>query len=868
MRVVIYTTCNVPGGVELWIDGMRSIWFKIHAANFTVNDDFWADTAYQLGLAAGAGVPVISFVLDRANHVAESGTDWIYPQGQLGNATLTMVAAIDKAYKTAAGVNATMPYLWPTVYPQWPDAEPVITIDRESGGQRKEFANSPSSSWANRTATQLRILLQSFDQHFQGRMLGLHLSGLQTTEWFFEGMWGAELNAFADYSNSSLRAWCATELPATHAHAAGTAHDHERRAQMRTTGADSQDPHSACQAAPTPSERGANRTGNTLAVDSSGNGSRAARFNTFLSSRTARTLGDLATAVKEATDGKALVGFYYGYLFGLAGRRLTGSGHLALSYVLDHPAIDAIVSPYDYSTEVRSPTGPLLGHVPMDSAALRGKLYIIEDDSRTVLSSPNGREIHRTATVAASAQVLARNLMTSALHGVGTYLYDMNAQGWWGQPSRPAESRALWSVVAQARQYTKDRMGWPPHTLAEQRLRADKRTVVGTDVLPEPSSTNASSNVLARARPAAGRPVRVHAQWPTLHVSATARIQVALIIDDASPAYFGTQGGPIPWGDPGNGFSSALHYWPSHALARLGAPFRTYLIRDLLLPAFQNEVAPALRLVVFANALHIPDTVMAYVQGTLASGNRTLLWVWAPNCIRLNTTTGEASFDPTGPATLTGVPITVGKGEASLEVIAPTLTVPVFGPGYTVAPWFYINTTTPTRPPGMVVLARYRSSQLPAIVSLAPTPGTPNYTTVFSGTVNLPTELLASIAAQAGVHLFLGNQDGGQDQTTRDIVDVGVVAGNRDAGHNAVLLIVASSHSALPAPRNVTLPQTAAAVTYTSFGTGHGHGHGAFGPTSATHSTTIVVCRNCSQFQTPLMAPGDVGVFYIDGGVE
>ena len=72
------------------------------------------------------------------------------------------------------------------------------------------------------------------------------------------------------------------------------------------------------------------------------------------------------------------VGFYYGYLFGLAGRRLTGSGHLALAQLLDSPAVDAIVSPYDYATEIRSPTGPLLGHCPMDAARLRGKLYFIE----------------------------------------------------------------------------------------------------------------------------------------------------------------------------------------------------------------------------------------------------------------------------------------------------------------------------------------------------------------------------------------------------------------------------------------------------------------------------------------------------------
>ena len=207
-------------------------------------------------------------------------------------------------------------------------------------------------------------------------------------------------------------------------------------------------------AAPTAAERFHARTGNTLVVDgnTSGPGAGSARYNQFLSQRVATTLGVLADGVKAASGGRALVGFYYGYIFGLAGRRLTGSGHLALAQLLAHPSVDAIVSPYDYSTEVRSlslppprislflltyllgvqqvrsPTGPLLGHVPMDTAALHGKLYFLEDDSRTVLSVKTNPhpEIHTTTSIRDTLRVLQRNLMTVGMRSCGCYLYDLD----------------------------------------------------------------------------------------------------------------------------------------------------------------------------------------------------------------------------------------------------------------------------------------------------------------------------------------------------------------------------------------------------------------------------------------------------------
>ena len=72
-------------------------------------------------------------------------------------------------------------------------------------------------------------------------------------------------------------------------------------------------------------------------------------------------------------------------MFELAGVRLAGGGHLAITEVLNSPDVDAIMSPYQYETLVRQPAGTLLPHGVFDSPWLHKKLYIVEDDTRTSL---------------------------------------------------------------------------------------------------------------------------------------------------------------------------------------------------------------------------------------------------------------------------------------------------------------------------------------------------------------------------------------------------------------------------------------------------------------------------------------------------
>jgi hypothetical protein len=381
--------------------------------------------------------------------------------------------------------------------------------------------------------------------------------------------------------------------------------------------------------------------------------------------------------------------------------------------------------------------------------------------------------------------VLKRNLLTVGLHSAATYLYDLDGfpgkAGWWGRPAAKPESEAIWALV----QATATRL-WP----------ADGGGSGGT------------------------------------LVEVALPLEVALIVDDISSSYFEAVGGPIPAADPDNGFSSLLQYMLAHALSRTGIPFRNYLLADLRLPSFQSEVLPSLKLIIFANTLRVPAPVRAYIKGALTGGGRTLLWLWAPNAVQDDSGGGSSTgptFDPSGPANITGLPLVMGSGGAiSLQADIAGFAFPYFGySGYKVAPWF----TVAKQATGVKVLASYHTNKLPAVVSAMLGGGPTRHTMIFSGAVKLPTEVYTKIAVAAGCHPYV--------KTTSDIVDTG--------GSGGALMLVAGDPK-LKAARTVTLPAKAAKVEDGS---------------DLVGNKTKLVCTACTSFETPVLAPEGVALFWV-----
>jgi hypothetical protein len=162
---------------------------------------------------------------------------------------------------------------------------------------------------------QLASVMAEMDAAFPGHIAGVHLSGLHTGEWFF---WDDDDPAlFHDYSASASAEFCALyptlcPLPAAVARARPT-------------------------------------VGTALLDNSTVAGAASVQMSLFLSQLAVRAITGLAAAIKSVSGGNALVMTFYGYLFELGGRRLPGSGHLALQTLLASPYVDMIVSPYSYS---------------------------------------------------------------------------------------------------------------------------------------------------------------------------------------------------------------------------------------------------------------------------------------------------------------------------------------------------------------------------------------------------------------------------------------------------------------------------------------------------------------------------------------
>lgn len=122
----------------------------------------------------------------------------------------------------------------------------------------------------------------------------------------------------------------------------------------------------------------------------------------FLSDITADDIIQLCKTIKEASNWEMLAGVFYGYLMELSwsnwffdqGKNMEysayqRSGHLALSKVLASPYVDFIASPYSYG--FRGIGGDSAAMSIVESIRLHGKLYFIEDDTRTHLSPPNSK---------------------------------------------------------------------------------------------------------------------------------------------------------------------------------------------------------------------------------------------------------------------------------------------------------------------------------------------------------------------------------------------------------------------------------------------------------------------------------------------
>ena len=151
-------------------------------------------------------------------------------------------------------------------------------------------------------------------------------------------------------------------------------------------------------------------------------------YHSYASDIVADAITGLASAIKELTDGKLVVGASYGYTFEFAHRN--ESGHQSLYKVLASSAIDLLAGPNSYSNRSAGGAGSFCS--PVDSVRLHKKIWLVEDDTKTHLAADETEDAYnpKVTTPLDTQSVHRRNALSATVHHAGVNWMDLWGQGW------------------------------------------------------------------------------------------------------------------------------------------------------------------------------------------------------------------------------------------------------------------------------------------------------------------------------------------------------------------------------------------------------------------------------------------------------
>lgn len=168
-----------------------------------------------------------------------------------------------------------------------------------------------------------------------------------------------------------------------------------------------------------------------------------ADFLRYTSESTAGVILDLAAHIKKLAGADTKVFAPYGYTFEMTD---AASGHFALERLLEGE-IDGFVSPVSYADRGLGGAGGLMG--PADSALLRGKQWLLFDDTRTgLVLDPATGEVARPKNLRAEDvyTVQQRNFTMAITHGFGLMWSDPDGDGWLHDPDMWSRLGKMWTL--------------------------------------------------------------------------------------------------------------------------------------------------------------------------------------------------------------------------------------------------------------------------------------------------------------------------------------------------------------------------------------------------------------------------------------
>lgn len=437
-----------PGGPQIHVDGRPVAPRFFFGGDRDMPDGAPSPFFRTLACCREAGVRFVSLGVDFGWR--EDGEDWSLLDG--------FCDKIVKAYPEALIV--------PRVFPDfagWVLKRPAWLMELKGRGK----VASPSI-FAPGYRDALRAHLVKFVRHMRARypnnFAGVHVAAQAYGEFFYYDSRGPWLHG---YEPSELVAW---------------------RKHLAARGAAD----AATASIPSDEARQAHTHG--LLLDSATD-RRTVEFANFEQRAMADFVADLSATIRQASDGKCLSVFFYGYGFEHADT-LNGpahSGTYSLGYLLERAAgdIDILAAPLSYAQ--RRYPAPYITQGAAESVGLHGVLWLDEDDTRTYLSVGNTQPWASLevggwipTTKEETLDQLRRNLSAAIRHGRASWFMDLPSMGWYAD-------RDLWRVVEELR---------PADEAALTRTRPYAPPVAL--VLDERGMLFASARSLAALRPLVG----------------------------------------------------------------------------------------------------------------------------------------------------------------------------------------------------------------------------------------------------------------------------------------------------------------------------------------------------------------------------
>lgn len=402
------------GNVTLNING-RDFLPHLFYGGYKLRGTNAADSVFarQIALARSAGVQLIS---------SEVQTPW----ERNGHTDFTAVDRIMQTMLEASPDDFIYLRFSIDSPPWWNRENPDSCVIYENGESGEGCLASPR--WRKEMLHNVSRLLDHCEEKYGDRIAVYHICGLEYGEWIYPGVWADKMRGFDPHSRQAFEQWSLKRYGSW---------ENLRKAWN--------DPNLDTDSFRVPS---AEERRQALLGDfrDPAKEQKTIDFSRFENDLVADTLLSVAECVKKKTGGRKPVASFYGYLFetGALPGGPAASGHFALERVLRSPFIDMLASPISYGD--RSLNGISAFMSPVDSAAANGKLWMVEDDSRTWLCRNDSwpAVYGKVDTLEESIWVQRRNWGQIVPRRIGLWHMDLIGDGWYNSPE-------LWDNIRQMR---------------------------------------------------------------------------------------------------------------------------------------------------------------------------------------------------------------------------------------------------------------------------------------------------------------------------------------------------------------------------------------------------------------------------------